>query len=67
MPYNYILDPTIRKSLKISIKDDILIIDEAHNIAQMIEETNSFILTKNTFKRVIKEIKSIENAIWKLD
>ena len=35
--YNYILDPRIRKSMEIKIKDKIIIIDEAHNICKAAE------------------------------
>ena len=60
MPYNYIVDGRIRDRLKIDLRDDILIIDEAHNIPQVIEESSSFQLDTSILARVLKELKSIE-------
>ena len=37
-PYNYILNPTIRKSMQIKVKDAIIIFDEAHNIENISEQ-----------------------------
>lgn len=31
-PYNYLIDPRVRQSMKIPINDNIIILDEAHNI-----------------------------------
>jgi len=31
-PYNYLVEPIIRQSLDISLKGQVLIMDEAHNI-----------------------------------
>ena len=34
VPYNYVVDPTTRKSLNVNWDGDILIIDEAHNLVR---------------------------------
>ena len=60
MPYNYVADNRIRKKLNINLKKDILIIDEAHNIAKVIEDSSSFKVDVNTFIRVKREINLIE-------
>ena len=66
MPYNYVLDHKIRRVLDIDLKGDVLIFDEAHNLPQVIEETNSFKLSTETFKRVLKELKAVEKKVTRL-
>ena len=34
MPYNYVIDPSVRKSLRINWENVILIFDEAHNLVE---------------------------------
>jgi Fanconi anemia group J protein len=31
-PYNYLVDPRIRKSMEINVKNQVIVLDEAHNI-----------------------------------
>ena len=31
-PYNYLLDPVIRRAVQIDLEDAVIILDEAHNI-----------------------------------
>ena len=42
MPYNFITSSRIRNRMKIDLRNDIVIIDEAHNISPVIEESDSF-------------------------
>lgn len=41
-PYNYVCDPQIREAMGISAKDNIIIIDEAHNIEDTAREAGSY-------------------------
>lgn len=40
-PYNYILDPAIRKSMGINLANSVVILDEAHNIEDILRESGS--------------------------
>ncbi|XP_027623489.1 regulator of telomere elongation helicase 1 isoform X2 [Tupaia chinensis] len=45
MPYNYLLDPKSRRAHGIDLKGTVVILDEAHNVEKMCEESASFDLT----------------------
>ena len=62
LPYNYIVDGRIRKRLKIDMRNDVLIIDEAHNISQVIEDASSFKIDTLTFIRALKELYIIKEV-----
>ena len=42
MPYNYILDPKLRKMNGVDIQNSIVILDEGHNVENTCEEAASF-------------------------
>ncbi|KAM8976031.1 Fanconi anemia group J protein [Pelodytes ibericus] len=52
-PYNYLMDSQIRESLNILLKDQVVILDEAHNIEDCAREAASFSVTEDqlTFAR----------------
>jgi len=41
MPYNYIIDRKLRKGMRLDLKNAIVIIDEAHNVASAAESAES--------------------------
>ena len=45
MPYNYLVDPEVRKNLSISLTDSVLIFDEAHNLEGICGDAASFDLS----------------------
>ena len=56
MPYNYVLSNHMRSVMQIDIKDNILIIDEAHNIGKAAEDAVSFDLSTTQLKNIEKEL-----------
>ena len=63
MPYNYIFDEDINKIMEISITNDIIIIDEAHNIRRVCEESKSIEIKNTDFDDIISDLE----AFLKLD
>ncbi|XP_063810095.1 Fanconi anemia group J protein isoform X3 [Pseudophryne corroboree] len=45
-PYNYLLDSQIRESMDICLKDQVVILDEAHNIEDCARESASYSVTE---------------------
>ncbi|XP_072099358.1 Fanconi anemia group J protein [Mobula birostris] len=60
-PYNYLLDPQIRESMKINLKGQILIFDEAHNIEDCARESSSFTVTENQLLFAREELDAMVN------
>ncbi|EJW03051.1 DNA repair helicase (rad3) [Edhazardia aedis USNM 41457] len=56
-PYNYLVDPSIRASLNIELKNAVVIVDEAHNIEDFCRSAGSFQATSELFVIIIDEIK----------
>ncbi|KAI9915934.1 hypothetical protein PsorP6_007544 [Peronosclerospora sorghi] len=53
-PYNYLLDPTIREAVGITLKDSIVILDEAHNVEDTCRSSASVEVTMDTLAASIK-------------
>ncbi|XP_051891898.1 Fanconi anemia group J protein [Pristis pectinata] len=60
-PYNYLMDPQIRERMKINLKDQILIFDEAHNIEDCARESSSFSVTENQLLFAREELDGMVN------
>lgn len=56
IPYNYLLDRGIRKSLDIDWNNDILIIDEAHNLENVCSSAMSFDLSPSLRGQIMKNL-----------
>eukprot|EP00037_Helgoeca_nana_P018997 m.183767 g.183767 ORF g.183767 m.183767 type:complete len:1212 (-) comp24671_c0_seq2:55-3690(-) len=55
-PYNYLIDPVIRKSMGIDVTDSVIIIDEAHNIEDSARESASLTLPTDTLRDTVTEL-----------
>ncbi|XP_072934726.1 LOW QUALITY PROTEIN: Fanconi anemia group J protein-like [Epargyreus clarus] len=60
-PYNYLIDPAIRKSMQINLKDLILIIDEAHNIEEVCRAAATFVVDLQQIDAATKELTTASN------
>ncbi|KAG1712977.1 hypothetical protein DVH05_000707 [Phytophthora capsici] len=63
-PYNYILDPSIRKAVGIKLENSIVVLDEAHNVEDTCREGASLELTERALESAIK---SFDDVIWQED
>ncbi|KAI9316736.1 helicase C-terminal domain-containing protein [Dichotomocladium elegans] len=58
-PYNYLLEPAVRKSMDINLENNIVILDEAHNIEDAARAAASFEVTDVEFQILIKELNGV--------
>lgn len=56
MPYNYLLDPKSRKANGVELMNNIVILDEAHNVEKMCEESASLQIRSTDIALCIDEI-----------
>ncbi|NXO84830.1 FANCJ protein, partial [Sitta europaea] len=61
-PYNYLLDPQIRDSMDINLKDQVVILDEAHNIEDCARESVSFGVTEGQLRAAREELDCMVNT-----
>ncbi|XP_068066769.1 Fanconi anemia group J protein isoform X4 [Anomalospiza imberbis] len=60
-PYNYLLDPQIRDSMDINLKDQVVILDEAHNIEDCARESVSYGVTESQLRAAREELDFMVN------
>ena len=59
MPYNYILDPKLRKMNGVDIQNSIVILDEGHNVENTCEEAASFELSSLDIASCLSDVDAI--------
>ena len=60
LPYNYIFDPSIKKRMNIQMKNSILIVDEAHNIQEVCNDSVSKDIDTNMMEDILSDLKSLK-------
>ncbi|KAF5271187.1 hypothetical protein FQR65_LT05331 [Abscondita terminalis] len=63
MPYNYILDPRTRKNIGVDLANNVVILDEAHNIEKICEDSASIVLTSADITLCIAEVTDVMKAM----
>ena len=61
MPYNYLINEQIRTNLNIYLDNNIIIIDEAHNIRKVCEDEKSFEISEIDFIDIRQELNRLLN------
>ncbi|KAL4223086.1 Fanconi anemia group J protein [Mactra antiquata] len=64
-PYNYLIDPLVRKSMEINLKDQIVILDEAHNIEDSSRDAASGSVTTEQITNAIENIQQLLDIDYK--
>ncbi|XP_051173035.1 regulator of telomere elongation helicase 1 homolog [Leptopilina boulardi] len=59
MPYNYLLDPKARRAQGIELQNNIILLDEAHNVEKTCEEAASLQISSTDVALCIDEITSV--------
>jgi len=67
LPYNYIFDKKLLETLKINLNGSGLIIDEAHNIEKVCEDSHSSELSTVTIDSCLEDLKGISLLVDKVN
>ncbi|XP_070389958.1 Fanconi anemia group J protein homolog isoform X2 [Dermacentor albipictus] len=59
-PYNYLIDPVIRKCLSIDLNDAVVVLDEAHNIEDISREVMSITVTQDQLRDIIMDLEEMQ-------
>ena len=63
-PYNYLIDPRLRKRMDLNLKGAVVILDEAHNIEDVCRDAASFKLTEPILADAIRGIEILSDSVF---
>ena len=68
VPYNYLIDPTVRQSMGLEalLANAVVIVDEAHNIESVCEDSASFELTPHAIALAVNDAEEAERRLREL-
>lgn len=58
-PYNYLIDPRVRLSMKIPITHNVIILDEAHNIEDSARESAGGSFSQEDFRLALNDCEKV--------
>lgn len=58
-PYNYVINPVIRKAMEVDIREAIVILDEAHNIEDITRDAGSFEVEEDALLQLQNELEQL--------
>ncbi|XP_049542517.1 regulator of telomere elongation helicase 1 homolog isoform X2 [Anopheles darlingi] len=59
MPYNYLLDAKARKANNLELQNSVIILDEAHNVERMCEDSGSAVLSSTDIALAIEDVSHV--------
>nr|CAB3226220.1 Fanconi anemia group J protein homolog [Phallusia mammillata] len=66
-PYNYLIDPSIRSQMSINLTDQIVILDEAHNVEDSAREAASFTVNEPELVNTLADLDHLIADCIKVD
>ena len=66
LPYNYLLDPKTRKAQGVEVANNVIILDEAHNVERMCEDVASFDWTSAEIASAVRDLEEISGKLQEL-
>jgi Fanconi anemia group J protein len=62
VPYNYLIDPAVRKRMHIPINGNIIILDEAHNIEDSARAAASGAFSQEDFRLALNDCEKVTHV-----